>query len=217
MKRTALLICDIQMYTLPFVSSPNKLLYNVNNLLHASNNVCEIKQTHLSIFMPKIFGSHYPFPNLNKTTHIYTKCTPTMITSDIMSKLCDIDDVILSGIGKDGNISHTAIDLLNTDKRVHLIEDAISYQNETDKRDEFKYLYKLGANKSSTTQVLTELLRHNHICDSVFIKFKRDKYNKHINLTPNLNNFLQLYDNNDNTNDTKYNNDHMNDRRERTD
>ena len=38
------------------------------------------------------------------------------------------------------------------------------------------------------------------------IKFKRDKYNKHINLTPNLNNFLQLYDNNDNTNDTKYNN-----------
>ena len=208
MKRTALLICDIQMYTLPFVFAPNKLLYNVNNLLYASNNMCEIKQTHLSIFMPKIFGVHYPFPNLHKTTHIYTKCTPTMITSDIMSKLGDIDDVILSGIGKDGNISHTAIDLLNTDKRVHLIEDAISYQNEADKRDELSYLCKLGAKKSSTTQVLTELLRRNHMCDSVFIQFKRDKYNKHINLTPNLNNFLQLYDNND----TKYNNNHMNDR-----
>ena len=195
MKRTALLICDVQIYNVPFVFAPNKLIYNINNLLYASNNMCEIKQTHFSTFIPKIFGTHYPFPNLNKTTHMYTKFTPTMITDDIMSKLDDIDDVILTGIGKDGNISHTVIDLLNSNKRLYLIEDAISYPNETDKRTELNGLCKLGAKKSSTTQVLTELLRLKHPCDSVFTQFKRDNYNKHVNLTPNLNNFLQLYNN----------------------
>jgi hypothetical protein len=171
----------------------------------------EIKQTHFSTFIPKIFGSHYPFPNLNKTTHMYTKFTPTMITYDIMSKLSDIDDVILTGIGKDGNISHTAVDLLNINKRIYLIEDAISYQNETDKQHELNGLCKLGAKKASTAHVLTELLRLNHPCDSVFTQFKWDNYNKHVNLTPNLNNFLQLYDN---KYDNKYDNEHMNDRRD---
>jgi hypothetical protein len=101
----------------------------------------------------------------------------------------------LTGIGKNENISHTTIDLLNTNKRVYLIDDAISYQNETDKRTELNGLCKLGAKKSSTTQVLTELLQFIHPCDSVFTQFKRDNYNKHVNLTPNLNNFLQLYNN----------------------
>ena len=195
MKRTALLICDVQIYNVPFIFAPNKLIYNINNLLYASNNMCEIKQTHLSTFLPKIFGTHYPFPNLNKTTHMYTKFTPTMITADIMVKLSDIDDVILTGIGKNGNISHTGVDLLNRNKRVYLIEDAISYQNETDKQHELNGLCKLGAKKSSTTQVLTELLTLNHPCDSVFLKFQRDNYNKHVNLTPNLNNFLHLFNN----------------------
>jgi hypothetical protein len=121
-----------------------------------------------------------------------------------MSKLDDIDDVILTGIGKNGNISHTAVDLLNSNKRVYLIDDAISYQNETDKRTELTGLCKLGAKKSSTTQVLTELLKLNHPCDSVFTQFKRDNYHKHVHLTPNLNNFLQLYDD---KHDNKYNND----------
>jgi len=195
MKRTALLICDVQIYNLPFIFAPNKVVYNINNLLYASNNMCEIKQTHFSTFIPTIYGTHYPFPNLNKTTHMYTKFKPTMVTDDIMSKLSDIDNVILTGIGKDENISQTAIDLLNINKRLYLIEDAISYQNETDKRTELNGLFKLGAKKSSTIQVLTELLRLNHPCDSVFSQFKRDNYNKHVNLTPNLNNFLQLYNN----------------------
>lgn len=158
--KTAFLLCDIQEAFRPVV-------YNFPKLVHVSERMISASEI---LQIPLIVTEHYPKGLGNtvselkekiKNVKIYEKKLFSMITPPVEEELqrMEIDNVVLFGLEAHVCIYQTALDLLKSNRQVHLVADGISARHQFNIDLALDQLRHLGAFVSSSESILFQIMK----------------------------------------------------------
>lgn len=100
MKRSALLICDLQHKTVKNLYDPQKVIHNVNKFLYMKDSISDIKNVVVSEFIPEKLGSTVKSLNHKAFDLVYSKDSYTMVNDELTHFLEEnkIENIILTGM-----------------------------------------------------------------------------------------------------------------------
>ncbi len=157
---SVLVIIDVQERLIPLMSNQQALIDNLSRLLHGI----------IALKMPIIFTEQYP-EKLGKTVGDLVSMlnNPTLISklsfscwqeAAFRNKLNSMDhkNVILAGIEAHVCVYQSAIDLLNNGFNVHLVADAVSSRNGSNRDFAIERMKQEGVKLTTSEMVLFELV-----------------------------------------------------------
>ncbi|CAJ0604163.1 unnamed protein product [Cylicocyclus nassatus] len=162
-KNTALFVCDLQekfsrsIQYFPEIITTSKRLVDGAKILNIPIFVTEQ--------YPKGLGHTVPELGLQDVKK-HEKTRFSMCLPDITSAL-DRDNIVLVGIEAHVCVLHTALDLLEKGKNVHVVVDGVSSRSLTDRKYAFKQMDRAGAVLTTSECVLLGLVQ-----DASHPKFK---------------------------------------------
>ena len=170
-KNYAVLICNLQTKTINNLFYKDKVIFNVNKLIHMKKYIPSIKLSILSEFLPEKFGYTHPSINRNNIDMIHKinyNLNYSMVNNYLIHQLSKhkISNIILSGMETQWCIKNTARELIDLDYNVHIQTDAIG--NNLSDKDNLQHLEKFKNMNAqlTTTNALIYNLAMNHKNDN---------------------------------------------------
>jgi nicotinamidase-related amidase len=183
LRKTALLICDLQQKTTKQLFYKNSVINNVNKLLFMKQYIPEITFTTISEFIPEKLGITDNNINIDNVNMIYTKETYSMVNCKLINGLNknNISDIILTGMEIQWCLSKTVEDLKKINYIVYVPVDAVGnhLSNEQNKYN-FEHLKNNGALLTTTDAIICKYLNyHNDNASKKYVNhLKETKQNK---------------------------------------
>ena len=154
-KNYAILICNLQTKTINNLFYKDKVIFNVNKLIHMKKYIPSIKLSIISEFVPEKFGHSHPSINRNNIDmidKINYNLNYSMVNNYLIHQLSKnkISNIILSGMETQLCIKNTAQELIDLDYIIHIQTDAIG-NNLSDKDNTLHMINLKNLNAQLTT------------------------------------------------------------------
>jgi len=166
-KNYAILICSLQTKTINNLFYKDKVIFNVNKLIHMKKYIPSIKLSILSEFVPEKFGHSHPSikkSNIDMIDKINYNTNYSMVNNYLIHQLSKhkISNIILSGMETQLCVKNTTQELIDLDYVVHIQTDAIG--NNLSDKDNIHHLvnFKNMNAQLTTTNALIYNLAMNH-------------------------------------------------------
>jgi nicotinamidase-related amidase len=179
-KRTALLICDLQRRSVPHLVNQPTIIRNVNKLIHMKQYIPAFTFSAISEFIPHNLGKTSDDIDTGNIDLIYEKDTYSMATTQLLPHLCElgVNTVILTGMEIQWCINKSVSDFHALSYDVIVPVDAVGNQ-EADNTYVFEHLKNNGAQLSTTDALLCSYFTSsNEPAAKEYLKLvKRQKFN----------------------------------------
>ena len=154
-KNYAVLICNLQTKTINNLFYKDKVIFNINKLIHMIKHIPSIKLSIISEFVPEKFGYTHPSINRNNIDmidKINYNLNYSMVNNYLIHQLSKhkISNIILSGMETQLCIKNTAQELIDLDYVIHIQTDAIG--NNLSNKDNIQHMINL---KNMNAQLTT--------------------------------------------------------------
>jgi nicotinamidase-related amidase len=158
-KRTALLICDLQRRSVPHLVNGPTIIRNVNKLIHMKQHIPAFTFSAISEFIPHKLGKTCDDIDTQHIDLIYEKDTYSMATTQLLPRLCElgVNTVVLTGMEIQWCINKSVSDFHALSYDVLVPVDAVGNQ-ERDNTYVFEHLKAIGARLTTTDALLCSYL-----------------------------------------------------------
>jgi hypothetical protein len=160
-RKTALLVCDLQTNTINTLFNKPKVIYNVNKLMYMKKYLSShIPLCAISEFIPNRLGQTDNSISFDNVDMIFSKTTYSMANDTILKSFAenDISDIIITGMEIQWCIAASVRDFSRLNYNMYIPEDAIgNTHTDADNKYNMQYLNKY-ANILSTDALICKFL-----------------------------------------------------------
>ncbi|KYQ92634.1 hypothetical protein DLAC_06630 [Tieghemostelium lacteum] len=158
---TALFVCDIQTKFVPLIHQMPKVILNTKYTMKA----CNILNIPIIITeqYPKALGNTVDELESKKQKYVFEKTLFSMLTNEVQktldTDLKGVKSILLTGIESHVCVFQTSLDLIEKGYDVHILEDAVSSQNPSDRAIAIERLKQSGVFVTSTESAIFQLTK----------------------------------------------------------